>query len=323
MGFSAILLVGGIGTRLYPLTRNIPKPMFPVAGVPFIEHQISIARDAGVDEIVLATSFMAQVFEPYFGDGSRHGLSIKYAVEVNPLGTAGAIRNASLQLQGSGPVVIFNGDVLSGHDLSAQILLHLDQRADVTMHLTEVEDARPYGAVEIDPESRVLAFNEKMDHPPTKTINAGCYIFSREVILEIPPNQVVSIERETFPNLLRNGANMLGYVDNSYWLDIGTPAALLKASRDLVTGVIYSSATPEHEGEALLLSGVQVDQSATISEGTVIGEYSIINSGCSISASIIGADVIIGRNSILKECFVAANVDIPDGTLAQSSYFGF
>jgi len=231
---SAILLVGGRGTRLAPLTNNTPKPMLQVAGVPFTEHQINKARSAGITEIVLATSFKAELFEPYFGNGANFGISIKYAVEEVALGTGGAISNAAAMLEGSGPVAIFNGDVLSKHDLDGQFKFHESKGADVTLYLTEVEDARAYGAVELDSTSRVSAFNEKMENPPTNIINAGCYIFNREVIASIPFGKVISVERETFPQLLATGAKVFGFIDKSYWLDIGTPAALLKASSDLV-----------------------------------------------------------------------------------------
>jgi len=172
----AILLVGGKGTRLAPLTNNTPKPMLKVAGKPVTEHQIVKAREAGITEIVLATSYMAEVFEPYFGDGSRFGISIAYAVEGSPLGTGGAIANAATQLDlGSDEsVVIFNGDVLSGHDLQAQMSLHLNRQADVTLYLTKVDDPRAYGCVPLDSEGRVLEFLEKMENPKADTINAGC-----------------------------------------------------------------------------------------------------------------------------------------------------
>src|ERR1035437_3913550 len=202
MAKSAILLVGGLGTRLQPLTNQIPKPMLPVAGIPFTEHQNVKTRASGILEIVLATSYLAEVFEPYFGNGERFGIEISYSVEESLLGTGGAIAHAAKQLKKSGPVVILNGDVLSSHDLSAQIEFHLSNAADVTLFLTEVTDARAFGVVELDG-TRVITFNEKMSNPPTNIINAGCYIFNRNVIDSIPTDRVVSVERETFPELLR------------------------------------------------------------------------------------------------------------------------
>jgi mannose-1-phosphate guanylyltransferase len=323
MGLSAILLVGGFGTRLQPLTLKVPKPMLLVAGVPFIEHQIVRAREAGVTEIVLATAFLAEVFEPYFGDGSSFGISVKYAVESTPLGTGGAILNASKSLTGEGPVVIFNGDVLSGHDLVGQIDFHQTNKADLTLYLTSVVDARPFGAVELDEEQRVIAFNEKMENPPTNIINAGCYIFNRELFDQIPANKVVSVEREIFPTLVSTNYGVYGFTDNSYWLDIGTPAALLKASQDLVLGEVYSSAVPEHESGSLVLPGAMVSPTTALVNGCVIGARSIVESNCVIDGSIIGNGAIIGDGSILRNCFVAENFKVPAATMADFTYFGF
>ena len=311
---SAILLVGGRGTRLAPLTNNIPKPMLQVAGVPFTEHQINKARGAGITEIVLATSFKAELFEPYFGDGKDFGISIKYAVEEVALGTGGAISNAAVLLEGSGPVAIFNGDVLSKHDLDGQFKFHESNGADVTLYLTEVEDARAYGAVELNSKGRVSAFNEKMENPPTNIINAGCYIFNREVIASIPFGEVISVERETFPQLLATGAKVFGFIDKSYWLDIGTPAALLKASRDLVF---------EMNKEFLALPEATIAADANVSGGSVIGRRSRIESLAQIDGSVIGDGAVIGAGARLKNCFVADGFEVPAHVIAIDNYFGF
>ena len=314
VGRSAILLVGGRGTRLAPLTNNTPKPMLQVAGVPFTEHQINKARSAGITEIVLATSFKAELFEPYFGDGKNFGISIKYAVEEVALGTGGAISNAAAMLEGSGPVAIFNGDVLSKHDLDAQFKSHESNGADVTLYLTQVEDARAYGAVELDESGRVLAFNEKMENPPTNIINAGCYIFNREVIAAIPFGKVISVERETFPQLLSKGAKVFGFIDKSYWLDIGTPAALLKASRDLVS---------EMNKEFLSLPESTIASDAKVTGGSVIGRRSRIENLAQIDGSVIGDGAVVGAGARLKNCFVADGFEVPAYVIAIDNYFGF
>ena len=311
---SAILLVGGRGTRLAPLTNNTPKPMLQVAGVPFTEHQINKARSAGITEIVLATSFKAELFEPYFGDGANFGISIKYAVEEVALGTGGAISNAAAMLEGSGPVAIFNGDVLSKHDLDGQFKFHELKGADVTLYLTEVEDARAYGAVELDGSGRVSAFNEKMENPPTNIINAGCYIFNREIIDSIPFGKVISVERETFPKLLATGAKVFGFIDKSYWLDIGTPVALLKASRDLVF---------EMKKEFLALSDATIAADAVISGGSVIGRRTRIESLAQVDGSVIGDGAVVGAGARLKNCFVADGFEVPASVIAIDNFFGF
>lgn len=323
MKTSAILLVGGKGTRLMPLTQNTPKPMLEVAGVPFTEHQIRKAAKAGISEIVLATSYKAELFEPYFGDGEKFGIKIKYAVETTALGTGGGIKNAADLLEECDQVVIFNGDVLSGHDLSNQINFHQRNNADVTLYLTEVSDAKAYGCVQIDKDNRVKSFLEKMDNPISNLINAGCYIFNPAIIKTIPNDQVVSVERETFPNLIATNAKIFGFVDNSYWLDIGTPAALVKASADLVIGKIESAATPQHQGEVLISNTAQISPTAVIKTGSVIGSEVVVESGTEVTGSIIGKGAKIGEDCKIIDSIIAPNAQISAGMLIFSNYLGF
>jgi mannose-1-phosphate guanylyltransferase len=330
MDKSAILLVGGFGTRLAPLTNLTPKPMLPVAGIPFTEHQISKARAAGITEIVLATSYLAEVFEPYFGNGEKFGIRISYAVEKEALGTGGAIRNAAELLRGDGPVFIFNGDVLSSHDLNAQLVLHQSDSADATLHLTEVEDARAFGVVEMQGD-QILTFNEKMENPPTKIINAGCYIFNRDLIDSIPAGRVVSVERETFPGLLDKGARLLGYLDSSYWLDIGTPAALLRATADLISGAAKSTAYTDllASGKFRPVAGSLISESASIAStaqilpGSVIEAEVVLEDSVLIDGSVLGKKSVIREGSRLDRTFVAEKSEIPAGFLAKEQFFGF
>jgi mannose-1-phosphate guanylyltransferase len=327
---SAILLVGGFGTRLQPLTFKTPKPMLKVAGIPFTEHQIVKARDAGITEIVLATSYLAEVFEPYFGDGKKFGIKISYAVEEVALGTGGAIRNAAQSLENDGSVVIFNGDVLSSHSLKQQMQLHLEKSADVSLYLTEVADARAFGAVELNGDS-ITTFNEKMENPPTNIINAGCYIFNRGIIESIPAQRVVSVERETFPQLLASGAKLVGYVDRSYWLDIGTPAALLKATQDLIAGTAQSEAFDALvasgdfvvEDRSLVAKSAVVESNSHISQGSFIDGGAVIGEGAIIDGSIIGAGAVVGAHASLSSTFVAEGTQIPEALIAENSFFGF
>ena len=306
----AILLVGGFGTRLMPLTRNTPKPMLTVAGIPVTEHQLLMAKAAGINEIVLATSYLSEVFTPYFGDGSKWGMRIKYAVEKQPLGTGGAIANAARLLETEESIVILNGDVLSSHNLAEQIRQHEANDADVTLHLTEVEDARAFGCVPTDVAGRVTAFLEKMDNPVTNQINAGCYVFNPRVLSAIPLETVVSVERETFPQLVSNGAKVYGYLENAYWLDIGTPKALLKASTDIVL----------RSGPGLVMPDAQVDSTAVISEGSCIGRGSTVGAGTRISGSIVEAGATIGRDVLINNSFVATGAIIDDGAQIGSTF---
>jgi len=306
----AILLVGGFGTRLMPLTRNTPKPMLTVAGIPVTEHQLMMAKAAGINEIVLATSYLSEVFTPYFGDGSKWGMSIKYAVEKEPLGTGGAIANAAQLLDTKESIVILNGDVLSAHDLSEQIRQHEANDADVTLHLTQVKDARAFGCVPTDAQGRVTAFLEKMENPVTNQINAGCYVFNPRVISAIPVQTVISVERETFPQLVSNGAKVYGYLENAYWLDIGTPKALLKASTDIVL----------RSGPGLVMPGAQVDATAEIIGGSSIGPDSSVGASTRIDGSIVEAGSVIGRDVVIENSFVATGAIITDGTKIRSSF---
>jgi len=317
------LLVGGRGTRLRPLTLTAPKPMLPTAGVPFLTHQLARAREAGIDHVVLATSYRASTFEDYFGDGSSLGIELEYVTETEPLGTGGGIRNVAdrLRAKPDEPVVIFNGDVLSGHDIAAQIAMHEQNSAAVTLYLTRVEDARAFGCVPVDENSRVTAFLEKMPAPVTDLINAGCYVFRRDVIDTIPYGHVVSVEREIFPALLSTGATVMGFVDSSYWLDLGTPAAFVQGSCDLVRGIAPSPAVPGEIGEALILDGVTVSASARVSGGSCIGEAAsvgddvvidgsvvfegaVIEPGAVVSASIVGRGARIGAGSVLRDVVI-------------------
>ena len=323
MSTSAILLVGGMGTRLHPLTLKTPKPMLQVAGVPFTEHQIRKAADAGITEIILATSYKSELFEPYFGDGERFGIKIKYAVEKSALGTGGGIRNAANLLADCDQVVIFNGDVLSGHDLAAQLAFHKKNQADITLYLTQVEDARAYGCVELLENKQIKSFLEKMENPISNLINAGCYIFNTQIIDQIPQNKVVSVERDTFPNLLANNAKVFGYLDNSYWLDIGTPAALVKASADLITGAITSSATPNHTGDNLISPSAQIGSGCVINNGSVIESEVVVESNCQITGSIIGSGAKIGGNCKIIDSIIAPGAQIEAGMVVLTNYLGF
>lgn len=307
-----ILLVGGFGTRLKPLTSESPKPMLPVAGLPVTEHQIIAAQKAGIHTLVLATSYLSEVFTPYFGDGSKWGMKILYAVEKEPLGTGGAIRNAAelldLEALGDEPIVIFNGDVLSRHSIADQIKFHQSKKADATLHLIEVEDARAFGCVPTDENNRVTAFLEKMDNPITNSINAGCYVFHPSVINRIPLNQVVSIERETFPALVESDRPVFGYKEQAYWLDVGTPAALFKGSRDLIEGEFHAG------------SGCVIDESAIITGKSSLGRNVKVGANARIDDCIIGDDVLVGEGVVISHCFIFHGTVLAPG-LEKSRFY--
>jgi len=323
----AILLVGGKGTRLRPLTVNTPKPMVPAAGVPFLAHQLGRARAAGVDHVVMATSYLAEVFEPYFGDGTQLGLHLEYVTEQEPLGTGGAIRNVASRLR-SGPdepVLIFNGDILTGLDIGALVATHTRTGADVSLHLTRVDDPRAYGLVPTDEHGRVTAFLEKPQTPEeivTDQINAGAYVFNRSVIDTIPTGRPVSVERETFPGLLDSGAHLQGMVDSTYWLDLGTPQAFVRGSADLVLGRAPSPMVPGRCGEHLVLDTAQVAPDAKLSGGTVVGERARVGAGARIEGSTLLDGAVVEDGARVRDSLIGAGAHIGSGTLLDGAVIG-
>lgn len=319
----AILLVGGAGTRLMPLTADTPKPMVKVAGVPFIAHQIAYAKAHGITRIVVATAYKTEKFLEYLGDGSRFDLEIVHAIEQEPLGTGGAIANASTLLKSAAdqPVAILNGDVLSAHDISAQVMHHQQVGADVTLHLVEVDDARAYGSVPTNDAGRIIEFIEKSENPPTRFINAGCYIFTREVIKRIPQGRVVSVERETFPTLLTDGLALWSFKGGDYWIDIGTPSALLKASIDLVMGTFRSPIFTPRPEKIFVDARAEIDPSVSVKAGSAIGA-AILKSGAEIDASVIGDDVVIDSGAHISHSIIGNGVRIGAGAIVERSVIG-
>ncbi|MFF5211364.1 sugar phosphate nucleotidyltransferase [Streptosporangium sp. NPDC000396] len=320
----AILLVGGQGTRLRPLTLGTPKPLLPTAGVPFLAHQLARARSFGVRRIVFATSYRAEMFSEAFGDGSGFGLSLEYMTEETPLGTGGAIRNAAeaLTCGPDAPVLVLNGDILSGHDIGDQVALHVGRQAAVTLHLTEVEDPTRFGCVPTDAEGRVTAFLEKTPNPVTNRINAGCYVFTRSVIDSIPAGEVVSVERETFPGLIESGALVLGYADASYWLDVGTPAAFVRGSRDLVLGRLASPALPGPTGDLLALPGAMISPEAKVDGGSVVGARAVVESGARVSGSILGDDCLIHSGATVVDSVIGIGARVASGAVLRDAVIG-
>jgi mannose-1-phosphate guanylyltransferase len=315
----AILLVGGQGTRLRPLTLTTPKPMLPLAGIPLVIHQLVRAREAGFDHVVLATSYRADMFEEQCGDGGPLGLALTYAVEAQPLGTGGAVRNAASHLTGPGPVVVLNGDVLGGLDLRALVAHHRRSRADVTLHVRQVEDPRAYGVVTIRPNGRVSGFAEKSDRPAGRDINAGTYVFSRPVLMSIPAGRVVSLERETFPALVRAGARVVGFGDDTYWLDIGTPASYVRGNCDLVLGRVRSAALTAAPSDALVLEGARVSDDARLSGGTVVGRGVVVGRHADLSGSVVFDRAQIGTGARIRDSVIGYGARVSRGAVVEGA----
>ena len=324
VGVEAIIVAGGQGTRLRPLTVNCPKHLLPLAGVPFVVHQLAKLADAGVTRVVLATSYHAEQFEPELGDGRRWGVELVYVTEARPLGTAGAIRHAAAQLSAGrdDPVVVLNGDILSGHDLAGQLDHHLRRRADVTLHLVEVADARPYGCVPTDSDGAVTAFVEKSPDPVSRQVNAGCYVFSRRVIDEIPSGRVVSVERETFPALLAANRAISGFLDRSYWLDVGSPAALCRGSSDVVRGIAHSAAYTRPPAESLIDDTASVADTAFLQGGSAVGPGATVEHGAVLDGSLVARGAWISPNARVVNSVVGPGARVGSGTLLRDAAVG-
>jgi mannose-1-phosphate guanylyltransferase len=289
--------------------------MLPTAGVPFLTHLLGRIRAAGVRHVVLGTSYRAEVFAAHFGDGSELGLALDYVVEDEPLGTGGGIRNVASKLT-EPDVLVFNGDVLSGLDPAQVVHTHRAAAADVTLHLVRVPDPRAFGCVPTGTDGRVLQFLEKSDTPPTDQINAGCYVFRREVIDSIPAGRAVSVERETFPGLLAAGARVQAHIDASYWLDLGTPAAFVRGSADLVRGLAPSPVLPGPVGEALLLPGAKVHPDAQVDGGSVVGAGAVVDSGAAVHGSVLMDRAQVAPGAQVHRSVVGVGAQVgPDAVL--------
>ncbi|MGF2944148.1 sugar phosphate nucleotidyltransferase [Mycobacterium sp. Lab-001] len=317
----AVILVGGKGTRLRPLTLSAPKPMLPTAGLPFLTHLLSRIAAAGIEHVILGTSYRAEVFEAEFGDGSKLGLQIEYVAESNPLGTGGGIANVAPRLRHD-TVMVFNGDVLSGADLGELLEFHHTKQADVTLHLVRVGDPRAFGCVPTDEDDRVAAFLEKTEDPPTDQINAGCYVFRREVIDRIPRGREVSVEREVFPALLDDDLKVCGYVDATYWRDMGTPEDFVRGSADLVRGIAPSPALHGHRGEQLVHDGAAVSPGAVLIGGTVVGRGAEIGPGVRLDGAVIFDGVKVEAGSVIERSIVGFGVRIGPRALIRDGVIG-
>ena len=319
-GVDAVILVGGMGTRLRPLTLSAPKPMLPTAGVPFLTHLISRIQAAGINHVVLGTSYRPEVFEKHFGDGSDLGVELEYVVESEALGTGGGIRNVAGVLRAD-TVLVFNGDNLIGVDLNAFLATHDRSGADVTLCLHRVPDPRAYGCVPTDADGRVTAFLEKDPNAVTDQINAGLYAFRRPVIDTIPTGRPVSVERETFPGLLASGALVASHLNDGYWRDFGTPADFVEGSADLVRGIAPSPAVAE-PGEGLVLLGASVDPTATVCGGSTIGSDASVGAGAIVDGAVVFDGARIAAGAVVRRSVVGAGAVIGDGTVVEDAVIG-
>lgn len=318
----AIVLVGGFGTRLRPLTLQRPKQMLPVLDRPMIEWVAEWLARCGVSDIVLSLGYRPEAFTDAYPDGRCAGVTLHYAVEPEPLDTAGAIRfaaeTAGLDAAGETFLVV-NGDVLTDLDIGRLLAVHRARGAEATIALTPVEDPSRYGVVPIDEESRVLAFIEKPDRDkaPSNWINAGTYVLEPSLLGRIATGRKVSIEREVFPAVVADGA-LYAVQSDAWWIDAGTPASYLQAQLELVgrTGWLPSgvevAAGAEVDG-SVLRPGVVVAAGALV-HGSVIGTGSTIGAGATVRGSIVGDGVSIGAGAMVEAlCVIGDGEAVPAG----------
>ena len=263
----ALVLAGGEGTRLRPLTLTVPKPVLPLAGRPFLHFILGWLRRHGVDEVILSCGFLSDGVRRVLGD-IHDGMRLRYVIEPEPLGTAGPVRLALDEGLLEERLLVLNGDVLTDMDLSAELVRHEQTGADATLALIAVDDTSSYGVVPTDDEGRVEAFLEKSDSPaPTSRVNAGAYVIERSVAEGIPAGSASSFERDVFPRLV--GKGLYGWEADGYWIDIGTPDRYLEATYDLLSGRVDSDLPPRDEtgslvGEGCLVSGARIGPQAVL-----------------------------------------------------------
>ena len=323
----AVVLVGGEGTRLRPLTFTTPKPLLPIVGVPFLERQLDWLGAHGVDEVVLSMGYLPDAFVDHFPDGRYGSMRLEYAVEPEPLGTAGAVRFAAEHADIDERFFVCNGDVLTTLDLDAFLAFHLERGATATIHLSRVDDPSALGAVPTYPDGEVKAFVEKPPpgSAPTSWINAGTYLLEPAVLERIPPGLAVSIERETFPRLLEQRGRMYALGTDDYWLDVGKPETYLQAHADVLAGCLGEPPSPgaREQSDGIWVQGdVDVAADATLVSPLFLGAGATIGSGARVAASTVGARCDVGRDSVVEGSVLLDGAQIAVGARVRSSIVG-
>ncbi|HEX5614766.1 MAG TPA: NDP-sugar synthase [Acidimicrobiia bacterium] len=322
----AVVLVGGEGTRLRPLTYTTPKPLLPIANVPFLVRQLAWLERHGVDEAVLSLGYLPDAFEAAFPSGRCGHVRLRYAVEEQPLGTAGAIRFAAETIDE--PFLVCNGDVLTDLDVRAMVEFHERNRAHATIALAPVDDPSAFGVVPTTATGQVIAFVEKPPpgKAPSNWINAGTYVLEPSFLERIPPRLQVSIERETFPRLLEqeHGA-VFGYQNDSYWLDIGTPEKYLQAHADLLAGHLDRVPAPgahQREPGIWVQGDVDIAPDAQMVGPVLLGAGSRLGAGALLRRAVLGAGATIGARAVVDGAVVHEGASVGDDATVTRSVLG-
>jgi mannose-1-phosphate guanylyltransferase len=309
----ALVLAGGEGTRLRPLTRTVPKPVMPLAGRPFLTFMLDWLRSHGVSEVILSCGFLSDGVHEVLGD-IYEGMRLRYVIEPEPLGTGGPVRLAYDEGLLDDRLLVLNGDVLTDMDLTAELARHTDAQALATLALIAVEDTSSYGVVPTDDEGWVTEFLEKTDDPPTNRINAGAYVLERSVVEEIEPGRPVSFEREVFPTLV--GRGLLGWAAEGYWVDIGTPERYLEATYDLLAGNPASNLPARDETGSLIGEGCLI-AGAHVGPQSVLGTHCSVGSDTAVERSVLHDGVIVGADCVIKESVLAERAHVGEGARVE------
>jgi NDP-sugar pyrophosphorylase family protein len=332
----AILLAGGKGTRLRPLTLHTPKPVVPIFDRAFLHYQIDLLKQVPeIDEVILSLNYQPRRIEEVFGEGEGTGVRLRYVVEPAPLGTGGAIRYAAQGITDT--IVVFNGDVMTSVDVNAVVERHRSTAARATIVLTPVDNPTAYGLVETDAEGRVTRFLEKpkADEITCDTINAGIYVLEPETFDRIPKDVAYSIERGYFPSLTERGETFVAYIDRGYWIDIGTPEKYLQVHRDMFDGRfdagVYRGVdrqqplvSPEariDDGATVIApcfvdAGAHIKPGATVGPHAVVGRGVVVDEGAQLRNTIVWPNTRVGQNAVLdgpilgRNCHIGRNVSL-------------
>lgn len=323
-----IIIAGGLGTRLRPVTYHRPKPLVPVANRPFLEYQVALLKHFGIDDIVFATNYMADKIEAHFGDGSRFGVRMRYAIEETPLGTGGAIRNAADRFPGEA-VAVFNGDVLTDFDLGQILDFHREKQAVATITLAEVPSPNPFGVLLLDAEGKVEAWNEPSEATKkllsqgnfeitgTDKINAGFYVFAPEFIESIPQGVPSSVERDIFPRFLASAASVYGIAPGGFWMDMGRPEQLMVASQAILSNKVQTF-TPG----AAVGPGSTLAPDVEMTGASSVGSDCKLDTGVKLDATILLNNVSVGKNVRLKGVIVDEGANIEDDCIVEGAAGG-
>lgn len=320
----AVVLVGGEGTRMRPLTETVPKPLLPLMDRRSLDHVLDHLARHAVHEVVLSSPYLEQVFHPFIE--ARHGdPRITWITETHALGTGGAIVNA-LEAAGDEPFFALNGDILTDLDLTAMKAFHEAKGAAVTIALHHVDDARAFGLVATDEGGKVLEFREKPEDPIPGDVNAGTYLLDPAVLREWTPGETISIERDVFPAVIGAGHPVFGFVAEAYWLDLGTPEKYLQAHFDMFEGKVHDVGYPspwiadgaEVDLRARLGRWVAIGRGASVGadaqiDDSVVHEDARIGAGARVSASVVAAGATIGAAAVVESCVVGEGGSVPDG----------